>query len=416
MSAVHQHLPQSASVSVARARRRPPVAASVTGDEYEIITDLQQIEALAPEWAALWQRAHADYLLTSPDWARISQRIPPDARVRRLICVVARRNGRLDLVWPFVVYRNNLWRVAVPLSSEWGDYSGVLVEDGPDADARVAAAWETLRHTCRCDLISLSFVRENSVLARLVGRDTGPKVALHELEAPWASLAGHSWQSYWASRSARERNGFARKRRRLEEGGALTIEEIHAPRDAAPVLEWLIEAKKVWLAKSGRPDKIRLQTDEFRRFLSALADTLMPEGRCALSVLRQGQTILAADLNLIDKARVEWYVGTFHPDYARFTPGQILKEHCLRWACERGLDYDMRLGGGQHKHFWANRVEPTTTWRLANSPWGAAYVWMKQGLAASRGQLGRLSRLRPASAPASGPGLAISDPPSPMAS
>lgn len=412
MSAAHQHVPETGGWS---AHPADTMAVPLTSaDVYEIISDWRQLDALSPEWAALWQRAHADYLLTSPDWAGISRRIPPDARARHLVCLIARRHGRLGLVWPFVVYANNWWRVAVPLASEWGDYSSVLVEDGPDAEARVSAAWAVLRRSCRCDLISLSFVRENSSLARLVSRDRRPKVALHELEAPWASLTGGSWQTYWASRSAHERSGFARKRRRLEEKGALTIEEIRTPREAAPVVEWLIEAKRVWLAKSGREDKIRLLTDEFRQFLCALTDTFMPEGRCALFVLRQGETILAADLNLIDKARVEWYVGTFHPDYARFTPGQILKEHCVRWACEHGLDYDMRLGGGQHKHFWANRVEATTTWRLANSSWGVAYVRLKQGLAAVRGQLRRLrvSRSSPASVPASGPGSATPGPPS----
>lgn len=361
-------------------RPKPLVSRDTSGssDVHTVVTDWDELERLAPEWRELWQRASHDYLLTTPEFAEISRRVSPDQRERRLVCVVSRgQQGRLVLIWPFVVYRNHGLRVAVPLSSEWGDYSDVLVEDGPQAQERVRAAWRTLRRACRCDLFGFSFVRASGRLATLIAGECRVKFALHDLEAPEAILGGLTWDAYWASRSARERSGFGRKRRRLQEQGPLAIEEIRDPQRAAPVFDWLIEAKKVWLGKSGKEDKIRLLTNEFRDFLNALATSFMPDGRSELHVLRQGDTILAADLLLIDKARVEWYVGAFHPDYGKYTPGMLLKEHTLQQVIARGLDYDMRLGGGQHKHFWETRVEPTTTWRVANSPAGVGYVLLK---------------------------------------
>ncbi len=146
----------------------------------------------------------------------------------------------------------------------------------------------------------------------------------------------------------------------------------------------MIRHKRTWLDHAGREDKICLRTDEYPRFLKAQVRAFFPSGHCMIFVLKLDDRIIAMDLASIDKVRFECNVGTFDYELRKYSPGHVLKEHHIRWALERGLDYDMRLGDGEHKRFWGNRAERTFTWRVANSPWGMAYIAGKMGIAAAR--------------------------------
>lgn len=361
-------------------------------DHFEVITDRAALERLGPEWDALWQRASDDYLMQTSDWARTTLDNPPDARPRRLFCLTGRREGRLGLIWPFVVYRNNGLRMASPVAAEWGDYSSVLVENCDDAEARVAAAWRAARAACPCDVFDLRYVRESSRLQRVLVRDRSVKMLLYALEAPWIELKGFAnWDEYWRGINATHRRDLGRKHRRLAELGNLRIEEVTDPVRGAEIIDWMIAHKRVWLEHAGREDKIRLRTDEYPRFLQAQVRTFFASGRCRIFVLMLGERILAMDLASIDKTRFECNVGTFDYEFRRFSPGHILKQHHIRWALERGLDYDMRLGDGEHKKFWGNRIENTFTYRVANSPVGVGYMLLKRAVA-QQGQVTALLR------------------------
>lgn len=352
----------------------------VRGDQCSIIRDRAALAALHGAWSDLWRRSRREYVLTTPEFAEIAARVPPDDRARQMTAVALHdRARRLVLIWPFVTYRHHGLRIAEPMASEWGDYSEVLTEDSPFAAMRVADAWAAIRRHCACDLFWLRFVRHGGRFDRALASSKGARFNMGELVACEARLADASWQDYWESRSRQERRGFEGKRRRLEKiGGLLTFDTITDPARAIPILDWLVEVKKVWLDHSGQPDRIRLRTPEFRCILHEFATVFMPQGRSELHVLRQGERLLAADINLIDKQRVEWFVGGFDPDHVKYSPGMLLKRRIVEAVNRRGLDYDMRLGSGQHKRFWQTDEVMTTSWRIANSTLGGAYVMGKR--------------------------------------
>ncbi|MGH7043312.1 MAG: GNAT family N-acetyltransferase, partial [Acetobacteraceae bacterium] len=204
--------------------------------------------ALKPEWDELWQRASGEYLMQTHDWAAVTLANPPDARPRRACCVVGWRSGRIDAIWPFVVYSNNRWRVATTIAAEWGDYTSPLVEDGPDLPGRTRAAWEAARRLVRADLFDLRFVRESTPLHPVIAADPAPKETLYQLEAPWIALKDYrSWEDYWHGIDPAHRRDLGRKGRRLAEQGRLEIHEITDQARGRELIDWMIENKRIWL-------------------------------------------------------------------------------------------------------------------------------------------------------------------------
>lgn len=354
-------------------------------EEFALVTDLRALERLRPEWKALWQSAPFDYLMQDFDWTRITLENPPDPRPRRLACLTGRCDGRLTVIWPFSVCRQNGLRVATQIAAEWGDYTSPLVADGGDQVEKVARAWSALRALCGCDVFDLRFVRDSTPLSTVLRRDRSHKRILYKLEAPWTALRHiPDWDAYWETRDADHRRDYRRKQRRLAELGALRFEMAADVGQGEKLIDWIIAHKRIWLDHSGKEDKIRLLTAAYPQFLKAQVRAFLPAGRCIIFALKLDDRIIAADLASVDKSRLEWNVGTFDYEYRKYSPGNLLKEQQIRWALTRRLDFDMRLGDGQHKRLWGNRVEETYTYRCANSTLGLGYLAAKQAAAIGR--------------------------------
>lgn len=347
--------------------------------------DWESLAALAPEWESLWHRHGAAYLIDSFGWADLTWRFPPQDRSHQLFAVTAHRNGRLALVWPFAIRQHRLWRTAQPIGTVWGDYSSVLVEDMPDAGRLIALAWQRVLRHCPADLIHLPFLPASSTLQRILMETSAPAVQLGTLAAPFVSWDGiDNWDCYCQARSPSQRRDLGRKHRRLAEQGKLTFEEVSDPAKAKPVIAWLLHHKAQWLDASGKQDATGVRDDRFQTFLEQLMLRFGPERRCILFVLRQNDRIIAADLASIEDVRVGWYMGTFDSAFRKYSPGHVLKEYTLRWAFDRNLRFDMRLGDGEHKRLWSTGAETTRTLRFGRSLRGRGYVLAKRAQPALR--------------------------------
>lgn len=76
-----------------------------------------------------------------------------------------------------------------------------------------------------------------------------------------------------------------------------------------------------------------------------------------------------------------------------------MNEECIRWAMERDLDYDFRLGDQSFKSGWAKRGRDVSSYHVATSPRGAlvvANMQVRNAVARVRTKLG-LGRFLPAS-------------------
>ncbi|HYD07157.1 MAG TPA: GNAT family N-acetyltransferase, partial [Reyranella sp.] len=80
--------------------------------------------------------------------------------------------------------------------------------------------------------------------------------------------------------------------------------------------------------------------------------------------------------------RLEGYLSGFDSKWAHCSPGHLLVEYTARWAFERGLDLDTRIGDERYKQDWATHSCDTFTWYVATSPravpvvlWRLVHKW-----------------------------------------
>ena len=147
------------------------------GLEAEEITTSARLEALAPAWTDLWQRAPAATPFQSPAWL-----IPWWRHCGQgdLLVLAARERGRLVGLLPLYVYREGALRKLLPLGIGVSDYGDALLDaEHPQRAARCLLGH--LAHTAeRWDVCDLQPLPATSTLLAA--------------EAPDFAEEGRSWR------------------------------------------------------------------------------------------------------------------------------------------------------------------------------------------------------------------------------
>ncbi|MEJ6022105.1 GNAT family N-acetyltransferase [Ramlibacter sp. PS4R-6] len=357
-------------------------------DRYELVTAPESFLALRAPWDALCARSPGHFLGQTFAWARLCWDTVARPRGRGLACVAAWHDGRLVLVWPLATLRDGAGAaIARPLDSETSEYADVLVEDGPLARQRVAAAVRLIAQSCLCDRLELPNVRSAALLGQLLATQPSPvrSIAMGSLAAVsvrWQGIA--SWDDYAASLDSHERRELGRKKRRFEEAGPVRLDILRDPLEATAAIDWSLAQKLAWLEDTGRENEW-IAPPGHREFLAASLSAFGAKGERLVFVLRLREAIVATLLCSLDGARMEWFMCASAPEHARLSPAQLLRERVLQWAWERRMDCDFRMGDQRFKAFWGNHVEQTSTWVVAVSARGRAFVMatrVRRGLAA----------------------------------
>jgi CelD/BcsL family acetyltransferase involved in cellulose biosynthesis len=342
-------------------------------DRYEIITDHNEFLSLKEHWDDLYRRSIEDDLTQSFEWCRCSWEIVAKPRGHRLHCLIGWRGERAVLIWPFVTHRRFFRTVANPLGPETSEYSGVLVEGGPEAQQRIFTAWKMLRRNLPSDKITLPFVKMGSPLHRVIVTNKITPHSVQVLQTPLVSWDGYQdWENYHRLLKHDFRHSLRRTRRRLSEHGNLSFEIVQDEDCFAVVLDWIFHHKANWFARTNIRSIWR-ETEIYKEFLVAVAQTKGFE-QITVFTLKINDEIISAVFCRISKSRVEAVIAVFDPTYAKYGPGQLLYEEILRWAFERRLDCDFRLGDQPYKQSWANCTSQAITYYFVNSLWGAVFA------------------------------------------
>jgi len=144
-------------------------------DCFEAVTDIGAFKALESDWDDLCLRAGQVRFAQNFAWRVTIWRDLEGPKARWIHCIVARNGDRAVLIWPFVVFRKDHLVVASPLGGEQSEHPDPLVEEGPEAGARIETAWKTLCHTCGCDLVEFQHVRKGSPLHRFLTDKAGKR-------------------------------------------------------------------------------------------------------------------------------------------------------------------------------------------------------------------------------------------------
>jgi CelD/BcsL family acetyltransferase involved in cellulose biosynthesis len=181
------------------------------------------------------------------------------------------------------------------------------------------------------------------------------------------------WLSYYGSLKGDYRRKLKSTRRNFELVGKLVFEPSEDSAQCVAVIDWILRHKVEQLARTGRRGPW-LESEAYRNLLSVAAAQPCTEGRVMTFVLKLDDRIVAAQMSRVDARRIEMMNTIFDSAFAKYGPGHILIEGCLEWACERKLDFDMRIGDFPYKRRWANRECDAITYHVVNAGWGRMYV------------------------------------------
>jgi len=343
---------------------------------------------LAAEWDGLAERCPGYHFAQTHQWADTAWRLIARPRGRELHCLSLREAGRLVGMWPLVIEQSGRRRIVRPLGTEGSEYSAPLVEPGPALAARTKLMWRAAAKLG--DLVVLPNVRADSPLAGVLKGASLLRAPDAAAPAPFIARRDYAdWAAYQKTLSASLRHKLRRVRRRLDEKGAITL-GAEAPEQSAALIDWMLEHKKRWLDHQGLHSDWIGRAD-YRDFLVALASR--GDAKVMLFALKVDGVPIAAQLATVDPTRLEAHIGVYDPDWSFYAPGQVLTEHCLAWAFERGLDFDLRVGEEPYKRDWAPLSCDTTTWYVATTWRGLPVAARRRAVLWSRQLKTRLRRL-----------------------
>lgn len=301
-----------------------------------VLTGVAELEALGPEWAQL-AGAHCEPM-QSHAWQMAAVRhLHAGARLR---VIVIHAGTRLVAAAPLVeVRRRGITWLELPGAATLHEPASLLA-DGPDA----------LTALCR----AISAQRAPVVLQRVDA--TGPAhaalAALKRGRFAFASPSGGSclrvetrgtWQDFLRRMSGSRRNTMQRKRRLLEQHGAVSMERlVPEPASVSQTLRAAFEVEaRSWkgAARSAvlqRPRSLEFFVDLGRRFAA--------ERRLEVRLLHVGDSVAASQVGILQGER--WWelkIG-YDPRFAKYSPGMLLGIEGLRDAFERHLQAHEFLG------------------------------------------------------------------------
>jgi CelD/BcsL family acetyltransferase involved in cellulose biosynthesis len=282
--------------------------------------------------------------------------------------VVRREDGRAVLIWPILVERKGLVRIARGAASPVGQYDEFLVDPECDEGAALAAAIAALKRGARPDLFFLERVRADSALRAAIGSLAAPSKSEG---APYSDLSRGA-EALFETLKPRVVQQHRKRLRRLEQEGSVSFE---IAENAADAERWLTEAmaiKREWLRSTGRFSRAFARS-ELADLLIQYTRTLSgPDSSPRLIVSRlsvNGRTA-AYEMGFLHRSTFHSYLGAFSPEFSKFGAGNILSGKLLEWCGENGIDrLDMQSPRSRSKADWqTDEIEVfdfaiPTTWR-----------------------------------------------------
>ena len=296
----------------------------------EVIDSDTRLEALGPEWDALWTRCPDATPFQSPRWLLPWWRQFGTGMPR---VAIERRDGQLVGVLPLYVLPGE--RKALPIGAGTTDYLDALGDPGPLLPA---------------------------ALARLRA-DPVDHVDLIEVP-PWSKLrwmAPPGWRAAWGESSpcpvltlpdlpAGIRRKLRMSRHRAERAGGWTVETADAATLAA-CFEALVRLHQArWVAQG---EAGVLADPAVQAFWHEAAPALLAAGMLRLQVLRVGRVVAAAIMALLAPGRVFFYLSGFDEAQRFVSPGTLLLGAMLEAATAEGRTEAHFLRGQEsYKYAW----------------------------------------------------------------
>jgi CelD/BcsL family acetyltransferase involved in cellulose biosynthesis len=324
--------------------------------QLELIRSRAAFDALEPEWDALFARAaksHQAFQRFGWLWHWCNHFGGEGRSAPSLAIVTGRVSGRLVMVWPLVVERVAGLKQLAWMGDPVSQYGDVLAEPQFASTAYLRQAYEHAVSASGADLVLLRKVRSDAVVAPLLAEINAPVVATEE--APfidWSGMAGP--KAFEDSLPAKSKRNRRRLMRRLEERGAVSIEELQPGESCSSATSIALAHKRSWLQRKKEYSRAfndrRLDT-----FFAAVASGKGPDAGVSASVLRCGGEATSVNVALRCKGRELLHIIVYNSKFEKSGAGVLHMEATLRRAAEQGTAiYDFLAPRHDYKLAWAS--------------------------------------------------------------
>jgi CelD/BcsL family acetyltransferase involved in cellulose biosynthesis len=332
----------------------------------EEITTPAGLEALRPEWQALWQRAAATPF-QSPEWLIPWWRHLGEGRLLMLAIRDGAQEGLVGLV-PLFLHAGAEGGPCslLPLGIGTTDYLDAIAVPGR-AETVMASALAHLNAPSRCwDEASWPQLRSGATLLEapspagwtesITESDPCPVLHLPDRVERLAEVV-----------PARMRQNLRTARRRAEQAGRLRWDRAEAG-NLDELFDSLLRLHRARWQVRDEPGV--LANAAVQAAHRAALPGMLRAGLLRLHALRLGGRMLATLYALADRPgaperRVYFYLGGFDPDAAALSPGALLIGHAIEEAVREGaVAFDFLRGGEAYKYRWGARDAATWCRRL----------------------------------------------------
>ena len=328
-----------------------------------VVTNLKDVLRFEPEWSALWQQATDTTPFQSPAWLIAYLRFFQPESFK---CVVFRRGNRVVAVLPLVVRsldglsRHTAAEAAQPglrlLGEGVSDYLDMLcLEEERSSVGELFQPWlsDQLLHRESAEFQQL---RENSVLRSMPIPPSLHEEILPGMPCPVVRLREPGTGAELPLPESTKRN-VQTSLRAIQKIGPLSLKIAdRLSLDSTISVLFSLHAKR-WRRRGlpgvfETPEKQAFYREAFRALLRASALDLF--------------TLFLRDVPIACLAAFRkhpvlyYYIGAFDPDYAKFSPGNLIILHVVEFARTAGCQtFDFLRGREPYKYKWGAEDQPT---------------------------------------------------------
>lgn len=220
------------------------------------------------------------------------------------------------------------------------------------------AIWAHLSRNRTWDVLQLCQLMEGcetlEEMPALAAR-TGCRTGVWTSEASPYVPFGPSWSEYFDSLAAKHRANLRNRFKRLKTMGPVELEAITSAEGLAEGLEAGLKLEAA--AWKGEAQTAISCDPVISLFYSKLAGEAAERGWIRLHFLHADNTRVAFDYSLYYKGRIYLLKLGYDPDYARFSPSNLLLCRVLESAFAQGVtQYEFLGADAEWKMSWANQV------------------------------------------------------------
>jgi CelD/BcsL family acetyltransferase involved in cellulose biosynthesis len=328
----------------------------------ECIRDFESLEELKDLWNELLFSSEQNCIFLTHEWISSWWKCFSEDNSLEIL-IFKDEEGSLAGVAPFMI-KNKILRFIA--SQEVSDYCDVITlkERREEFHENLLSYFKkNYSDVAKIELMNIKASSPTLSFLPRLAPEHGFSASCNEAEvAPLLELPS-SYEYYIKGLSKKNRHELRRKLKRIESLEGVNITKITDIKELQSSLETFIALHKEGSPSKGRFWKKKGMSDFFQEVASRLALQKWVE----LNLLFYEDRIMAALLNFSYADTIYFYNVSFNKDFARYSPGLFLFNHCIKQAISEGKrKADFLRGRERYKYYFG--AEDSKIFRLILTP------------------------------------------------